>query len=370
MKTLLMKIAVWGLNFIYLPFKLFPKQKKIVYISRQSNSVPLDFRLLFECIAEKNGLIKQVILPKKLGESIFEKISYMIHMFRQMYHIATSRVVVLDGYCIAGCILNHNKGTHVVQLWHALGAVKKFGYQILDMEEGSSSAVAETMKMHHNYELVFCASHATAGLFSDAFHTPIDRFRIMGMPRVDYILHYPDRNEEIYKDYPEFKDKKTILYVPTFRKQQPLDPQALIDAVDLQKYNLIIKAHPLDRNRINDSFLLDKKYGSYDLLKFADYIITDYSAIALEASILDKPVFFYVYDYDSYKEVRGLNIDPFQELPHASSKIAKGIIEIIDNGRYPNEELEHFKNKYVETLGFSNTEKIALTIIDLIQEAH
>ena len=55
--------------------------------------------------------------------------------------------------------------------------------------------------------------------------------------------------------------------------------------------------------------VVDKKYNTFDLLRIADYIITDYSAVAFEASILNKPIYFYVYDIEDYKKTRGLNID-------------------------------------------------------------
>ena len=73
-------------------------------------------------------------------------------MLTQMYHIATSKVVVLDGYCIAASVLNHKPDTKIVQMWHALGTIKKFGYQVLGTEEGSDPDVARIMRMHKNYD--------------------------------------------------------------------------------------------------------------------------------------------------------------------------------------------------------------------------
>ena len=48
-----------------------------------------------------------------------------------MYYLATSKVCVLDGYCIPASILKHKKKLKIIQIWHASGAIKKFGYQIL-----------------------------------------------------------------------------------------------------------------------------------------------------------------------------------------------------------------------------------------------
>ena len=39
----------------------------------------------------------------------------------------------------------------------------------------------------------------------------------------------------------------------------------------------------------------------------ADIIISDYSSLPIEASLLDKPTLFYVYDEEKYDKIRGLN---------------------------------------------------------------
>ena len=368
MKVFVMKVAILCMQIVYSIIKLMPVKRKVVFISRQANSPTLDFRLLAEKMHEMDPDTEVVILAKKLEGGIIAMLGYVFHMLQQMYHMATAKVVVVDGYCIAASVLTHKRGLKIVQIWHALSAVKCFGYQALDKAEGSSSIVAKTMKMHNNYDYVFCASHKTAEYFSKAFNTPLEKFEILGMPRVDYIAAKPDRNEEIYEEYPHFKDRETILYIPTFRKDEPLQWYEFRDVVDHDKYNVIIKAHPLDAADVDSRFVVDRKYGTYDLMKFADYIITDYSAVSVEASILNKPVLFYLYDYENYKETRGINIDPFEEVPSATSKSLKDIVSIIEAGTWSKVEMENFRNNYVETLGYSNSEKIAKRIIELIQE--
>lgn len=352
----------------YCVFKLFPKECKVVYISRQSDDIPLDFCLLYKKIEQIDHRIKQVVLTKKIDRGIIGKLKYVGHMFTQMYHISTSKAVVLDGYCITASVLKHKVGTNIIQLWHALGAIKCFGYQTLDRPEGRISDLAKSMKMHANYNYVICASRETAKVFSEAFNTPEDNFRILGMPRVDYITGEPDKNQSILEKHPEYKGKKTILYIPTFRKNSTLVLQDLIGSVDVEKYNLLIKPHPLDRTIIEQQFSIEEEYSTYDLMKFADYIITDYSATAIEASLLDKPILFYLYDYDQYVDDRGLNIDPFKEMPKATSCDVRDLINIIEKNQYDYNELQDFRNKYVETAGFSNTEKIAELIVSLVND--
>ena len=139
MKIVILKIAIVFLNIIYFVMKLFPTKKKITFISRQGNQAPLDFLLLKEGLEHQLQEYQIVLLSKKLTQqdNIIIKIKYCFHIIRQMYHIATSKLVILDSYCIPVCLLHHKKELKVIQMWHSVGTMKKFGYSVLDKKEGS-----------------------------------------------------------------------------------------------------------------------------------------------------------------------------------------------------------------------------------------
>ena len=351
------------LNLIYLVFKLRKSKEKIVMLSRQSNEISIDFRLLKENF-EKRG-VEVVILCKKLEPGVKNLLLYSLHIIQAMYHLGNSRYCIIDGYSIPVSLLVHKKQLRVLQLWHALGAIKKFGYQILDMQEGSKRETAEILNMHRKYTYVTCASEETKKIFTKSFDIPTKKIKIAGMPRVDYLKNLKDNyNKNIYTDYPHLKEKKNILYVPTFRKKKSVKYQELIDVIDKDKYNLIVRLHPLDKNKVSDKYALDKKYSTYDLLQIADYIITDYSAVAIEASILNKPVYFYLYDIKKYKEGRGLNIDVTEKMKSSTSRDPKVISEKIKSGKYNFRELKKFRESYIETLDFDNTDAIVNLIMN------
>lgn len=356
-KKIVINIAVFVLNVIYLPFKCFKTKNKVTFISRQSNTMSIDFKLLSSKLKEEKPEVLQVILTKKIGKGIVGKISYAFHIFTQMYHIATSKVVVIDTYIIPVSVLKHKKSLKVIQIWHALGAIKKFGYQVLGKGEGSSEVIAKAMKMHNNYDVVTCASTVTAKFFSEAFNVDYSKIKVCGMPRIDYILS-SGKNEEILFKNPNFAGKKTVLYIPTFRKKEVVYVQDLIEKIDKDKYNLIIKLHPLDNTKIDEEYIAKGSFSTYDLMKFADYIITDYSATAIEASLLNKPLFLYVYDINKYSEVRGLNVNLSEELKTSTSKNIQDILDIIASGTYDYDMLNKFKNKYIETWNMNNTESV------------
>ena len=94
--TFIITVVKFILNVVYLFFKLFKKRKQITLISRLSNTITTDFVLLSNGLKKALPDYKVVVLCKKLDN----KLAYIFHMLRQMYHISRSEVVVIDSYCI------------------------------------------------------------------------------------------------------------------------------------------------------------------------------------------------------------------------------------------------------------------------------
>lgn len=263
-------ILIVGINilklfakFIYLFVKLFPTKNQIVMISKQSNSITLDFKLIKEALQKDIPELKIVMLCKKINNGILAKIEYCFYMIKIMYYLATSKVCIVDGYSIPISILKHKANLKIVQIWHASAAVKKFGYQILDKKEGSNILIAKLMDMHKNYDYLIAPSIETKKVFAEAFNNSIEKFELLGLPRLEYISNEKyDKSEEILKEYPHLKEKETILYVPTFRKNAKINlvEQVIHTKIDESKYNLMISLHPLDNTKVPKKYLIDKKY--------------------------------------------------------------------------------------------------------------
>ena len=241
---IILHIAKFGMEIIYFFIKLFTKQKnKVTMLSRQSDSINLDFRLLRDELknCEEGENIEVKILCKKIPKNIWGRIKYCFFVIKNMYHIAESKVCVVDGYNIPISALKHKKGLEIIQIWHAMGAIKKFGFQVIGRKEGSTTKIACIMKMHANYTCVTCTSEITRKFYSEAFRTDTNKIKVLGMPRLDYVLgknnEIDKKVEELLKQYPELKRKPIILYVPTFRKKETIDIDKVINAVDEEKYN-------------------------------------------------------------------------------------------------------------------------------------
>uniref|UniRef100_UPI004026614E CDP-glycerol glycerophosphotransferase family protein n=1 Tax=Eubacterium sp. TaxID=142586 RepID=UPI004026614E len=305
-----------------------------------------------------------VVLCKMIPSSFGGKIKYVGEMFRQMKALATSKVVVLDGYCILASMLKHKKDLKIIQIWHALGAFKKFGKSVLDKEGGKSSKTASAFKMHNNYSYIAASGDECVPFFAQAFGQPVSKFIPIGIPRMDYLTD-PQENERVrgnvLRKYPQLANgRKNILYAPTFRDtQQDKDALAnateeLVNKVNYSDFNLIVKHHVVDSNKeqIYTDSRMNKAEGenftAMDFMCVADYVVTDYSSVIYEALLKDLPIYIYCFDSDKYIDERGFYIDFWTDIPALYSKNAKGICDFIASGMRANSEKEeNFKKAYV-----------------------
>ena len=89
------------------------------------------------------------------------------------------------------------------------------------------------------------------------------------------------------------------------------------------------------------------EFTTFQLLHVADYIVTDYSGLSLEASMLSKPVYIYAYDYEEYSQDPGLNVDLEKELKPYFFKDVKEVSKKLKQA-YKMEILLNYQKKYIK----------------------
>ena len=368
--TIIIRVYKVCLNFIYLFFKLIPTKKKITIISRQSNSKSIDITLLETALKKQLPDYKITVLCKKIEKPLLKKIGYFFYIFKLMHHITCSKVVILDSYCIPISLLKHKKSLYVIQMWHAMGLLKKAGYSILDTKEGSKKSFAKAMNMHKNYDAVFASSKACINGITKVFACDKKQIVISLLPRVDLLKdknYLKETQKKIAAVY-DFKNKKNIVYVPTFRKDETLMQKKvdeLVAQIDYTRYNLIVKLHPNSKIVLTDERVIcDHKFSSMEMLTVADYVISDYSSIIYEAGILRKKLYFYAFDFDDYEIGRGLFIDYLKEMPGLITKDAQELIKEIEANNYDFKKERLFINKYLDL----SKNNVTLGIVDLIKK--
>ncbi len=345
------QFVVGLLRFVNVFFKPMKLKEKVAIISRQSDEPTLDIQLL--CNELRKRKVEHVVLTKTLKGSISGMVAYGFHMVSQMYHLATSKVVVVDGYCILLSVLPKRENQQVIQMWHALGAIKKFGWQNTENPDGHGSQFSEIMQMHRNYDYVVAPSKITGEFFAEGFRTDKEKVVYFGLPRIDFICNKDEEKQrEIESVYPKIKGKELVLYVPTFRKNATLELDLFVKEFDFARFNLVIKKHFLDKGDYSwaeqAGAIVDLKYSSMEWLRICDKVITDYSAMAFEAAVADKEIYIFQPDANEYEENVGLNVELERE--EIGEYVCKSEVQLFEklSEPYKKEKMVSFRDKYIE----------------------
>lgn len=325
--------------------------RKIVFLGRHVNRVPLDFKLLIAELKRRNPEVQVVVLSKQFEGGARDSWHFIPVLLRSLYELATSKVCVLDSYWPAVSILKHKKSLVVFQLWHSLGKIKRTGFQALDTGQGRSKLAAKSMRMHEGYDYVVAGAPVWNPEYRAAFNVTDDQLLNIGLPRADYLIDGRERIASmIAKKYPEVMKKPIVLYAPTFRRHQSDVPGArqLAAQIDTDRFNFVIKRHKDDDLAMPDTpFFKCRGFNTLEMLTVADYVITDYSSIALEAALIDVKTYYYVYDAEEYFATSGgMNIDLHSEMPGCVFSEAEELGKALE-GEYPVDTLRRYKSKFI-----------------------
>lgn len=338
--------------------RLNSRANKITYISYTSDKLPQNMKLISKNIKKLNEEYEEVYLTIKYKNTIYDKLRYMIEIVKQIYHIKTSKVVIIDGnnFVISNI---EKKDTKVIQIWHACGAIKKFGKDFTrkyDIE---------------NYDYIITSSTKSKTIMASAFGMKEEQVLTLGCARTDILFKKKkmDRyKEEMYTKYPQFKDKKIVLYAPTFRGEGVYEKKSLdIDIEKISKkigdeYIVLYKHHPIigRYKSYNGSNVYDVSEESlYKLFSISDILISDFSAIIYDFSILEKPIILFVPDLENYKKERGLYIDYEEFAPGKIAYSEDELVQVIKSGDFEVDKVKKLKNEFFDFLDGNSAKRIA-----------
>ena len=336
---MMIKIMSAVLNLIYRIHKLFPVQNRISFISREYDEPDVDITMLADELKKQSSDTDVVICCRMIGDGWFQKLRYGLHLCTtQMHLLATSRVVILDSYCMGVSLLTHKKSLKVVQMWHALGAFKAFGYTAIDRDDGRDAKTARQLKMHRGYDVIFVSSELCRKPMAQSFGYDESAAVVMPLPRVDLLQDQAWRQEtreQILQAYPQMRGHRVVLYAPTIRRGDEI-----IDyAEQLEKAFradpdtiLVMKFHPVSHITVRiGTAISDTQFTTMQLLTVSDYVITDYSSVIFEAALIGNPVIRYVPDRAAYDHDRGFLIDT-RKMPFPVFESAGQTAETIRSG--------------------------------------
>ena len=214
-----------------------------------------------------------------------------------------------------------NKDTFYINTWHGV-PLKYIG---LDNNKGVSFSLPE----HEKCDLFCSMGEYDAKIYETAFGADPSIIKVTGYPRNDVL--FTSDLEEVKQRVSSYYNidftKKIVLYAPTFRDYNKsrlgmfsLDLKLSADLFQKElgdNYVLLVRAHGAILNTNNVVGCIDaSKYPSVeDLLMITDILVTDYSGIMFDFSLLGKPIICLPYDLNEYIEKRGLYINYEEYLP-------------------------------------------------------
>ena len=286
--------------------------------------------------------------------------------------------LVVDDYFPLLYHLRPAKSVRIVQLWHACGAYKTVGYSRL----GKRGAPRIDGMTHRCYTHVLVSSEAVRPFYAEAFGLPMERVIATGVARTD-VFFDPDyaktQKDAFAAAFPQATGKRVVLFAPTFRGDgketahyppEALDLPRLAELCRQKGLFVVFKMHPFvtgfslpegyedvfadatDRREIND------------LLFAADLLVTDYSSVIYEASLLGLPMLFYVFDLADYTASRSF-YEPFEA--YAAGRIANTFDELLaamESGDSDAARLDAFRQKSMGRCDGNAAKRAAEIIFD------
>ena len=343
------------------------KKNRVVFLSDSRIDFTGNFEFIYKELVNRGGYdIKYILKPSiSTKKTLKEKLQFI-------YYICTSKYILLDDYYPQIYKYNIKKEIEVIQLWHACGAFKTFGFSRLGKEGGPNSK----SRNHKNYTKAIVSSDSIKKHYAEAFGISEDKVISTGIPRTDIFFdkeYINNKTNEIYKKYPLLKDKKVILFAPTFRGGGQATAHYDFDKLEIDKlreglgdeYVIIMKLHPFIKESINISeenkdFILDlsSEREVNDLLFISDIMITDYSSICFEYSLLNRPMIFFTYDLEEYIEKRDFYY-PFESfVPGPIVRTTEEIIDTIKNSNFDLNKVQNFREKFLSSLDGKSTKRV------------
>jgi CDP-glycerol glycerophosphotransferase len=368
---------------------IFPvKEKRVVFDSNLGKSYAGNPRHIYEYLVSKGYDMKWDCIwfyenEKYNIPGMSRQVQY--GRFRYLYYMATAKVWVFDSRQPE--FLVRRKGTFYIQTWHGT-PLKRLALDMDDVFMVGESDI-RTYKEHfaHNvasWDYLISQNPFSTTTFRRCFDFHKEMLEI-GYPRNDILFH--ENTEESNIRYRKKMglplDKKIILYAPTFRDDEfseddryEFQPQISFQQMKEElgdEYVMIVKYHYLIMDAVDwtpyEGFIyhFDQSRDIAELFLVSDILITDYSSVMFDYSILRRPMFFFAYDFHKYKnELRGFYFSYRQEMPGPISSTTEELIEDIKN--YNPKEYEERYEKFHDKFNSVDDGNAAKKVMELLDQ--
>lgn len=292
-------------------------------------------------------------------------------------HLSYFLAMASSRYWVVNCKLPNyiykKKSQIYLQTWHGT-PLKRLGHDIEadeDMKFYRSGLTLEQMRCSYDddvkkYNYMISPNRFCTKIFPHAFHIEKEKLIETGYPRNDVLLNASTETIlNIKRELHIPLDKKVILYAPTWRdnsyvaKGYTFELKANFhkwkkklgeEYVVLFKphYSIINTLRPDQKEGLNNFlYCIDANYDISNLYLISDLLITDYSSVFFDYAILNRPIYFYMYDREMYdKQLRGFYLDVDHDLPGEIVTTEDQLLDLILEEKYDYMKLKEFNKEF------------------------
>jgi CDP-ribitol ribitolphosphotransferase len=137
----------------FLAGRLLPIRPRVVLATAHAARITGNLAWIRDGIRSARPEVPVVEITFRPGHGRWQLARAAIHAFRSGFHLASARLFVIDDYFFPMYVIKPRRGATFVQVWHACGAFKKFGYSVVEQGFGADEAYARSVGIHANYDL-------------------------------------------------------------------------------------------------------------------------------------------------------------------------------------------------------------------------
>lgn len=320
-------------HLLYYVFRAVPVNKKLIVLESEGDLTDNAFAL-YDYMG-KNGYLDRYKLVwlvddvDSARQKVMKNTECVIKFpntieLKRSYYMATCRWYLYDHNNVLNRLRKRREQT-LVYLSHG------WGYK--------ASKGADVKRDKSRADYITATGDLSAKGLADYWCEDINKVKITGYPRIDYFFENNRDVEQLIQDRWKFKDyKKVVFWMPTFRKSYNIGISEdyitnqtglpiFETAESLKRFSeylakrdilLVFKLHHLQAELsifrqkfkniviVRDSELYKMGIQLYQMVKLADAVISDYSSIAIDFMVLDRPLVYTLDDYEEYNRSRGL----------------------------------------------------------------
>ncbi len=352
-------------------------KNRVTFMSGRRDELGGNPQFVYELIKDREDIDFQFLLfSDPAGHNRIKNVVKFLKLY------ASSRIVIVDDYFRLLNLVDKRDEVKLFQLWHACGAFKTFGFTRL----GKKGGPKQTDPNHRMYDYAIVSSQEIAKHYAEGFGLSDENVVATGIPRTDIFMdtQYAERvRNRFYEKHPQLKNKKIMLFAPTFRgngqmsafyPMSAFNPQEVYEELG-GEYAILIKLHPFcpERFEIPEHYknvIIDLSDDDElnDLLFVTDLLVTDYSSVVFEASLLNIPMMFYAYDLYDYISSRDFYYDFEGFVPGKIVFSQRELVESICEKDFEQQRVDGFKNKFFDHLDGKSSQRVADLILENLKD--